>query len=131
ERGKDNDAREVRDLSELANSYLVTPDAIIPFECPVREDYGLVRVGYTYKYRVEDFDPFSPAATKKAAQNPDAEQVNRRLGLAVSNFQFWPANPQSWLFGPHFLAWTQQRVDQDLAQTQKFTEGEAQSAGFA
>lgn len=130
ERGKDNDAREVRDLSELSNSYLVTPDAIIPFECNVKDEYGLVRVGYTYKYRVEDFDPFSPTATKKAAQNPDAEQVNRRAGLILSNFQFWPGNPQSWKFGPHFLGWTAQQIELDLAQTQKFVEGEVPAAGF-
>ncbi len=130
ERGKDNDAQNVRDLSELTNSYLVTPDAIIPFECPVKDDYGLVRVGYSFKYRLEDFDPFSPGATKKAEKNPDAEQVSRRAGLVVSNFQFWPGNPQSWIFGPHFMGWTAQRIDQEIQQSQVFTEGYANAVGF-
>jgi hypothetical protein len=125
EKGREGEAR---DLAELMNSYLITPDAIIPFECSVRDDYGLVRVGYQYKYRVEDIDLVAQAAGKKVA--PEGDTVSRRIGLVVSNFQFWPGNPQSYLFGPHYLGWTAQRLEQDLRDTQNFVEGETSAEGF-
>ncbi len=126
EKGKEGESR---DLAELMNSYLITPDAIIPFECSVRDDYGLVRVGYQYKYRIEDIDLVAQAAGGKSA-GPNAATIQRRLGHVVFNFQFWPGNPQSYLFGPYFLGLNAELLDRDLRESQNFGEGYASAEGF-
>ena len=113
---KDNDAP-LRDLTELASSYLITPDAILPFECSVRDEYGLVRSGYDFKYRVEDFDLFSGTAPKKSAPKVEADPVIRRAAPAIA-------------LGLPLIAWASLRADIDLQPAVKYTDGYAPAAGF-
>ncbi len=116
---KDNDGRDPRDLAELANSFLITPDAIIPFECLVRDDYGLVRVGYDFKYRAEDFDLFSSQSIvkKPAPKTGETEPITRKAGAGA-------------VLGLPLLAWAAQRADQEMALLSKYTDGYASAAGF-
>ncbi len=125
--GKDDDsaAREFRRQLELANSFLITPDARIPFECPVKDDYGLVAVGYHYNVRKVDFELVAGGGTNKKLPSLEIDQAARRYraAWAVSNFQYWPGNPQSWHFGPFWVAQSSERIASDLRQSQGFKEG--------
>ena len=111
-----------RDLAELMNSYLITPDAIIPFECSVRDDYGLVHTeAINTSLAVEDIDLIAQAEPGKEFAPADGDTATRRNGLVVSNFQFWPGNPQSYLFGPHFMGWTDRAWSRTCGERRKIT----------
>ena len=134
EKDKDKDApRELRDQSELIGAYLITPDARIPLECKVSDNYGLVRVGYHYKYKKVDFELVAHMDNKKRSiVGLEIDQATRRLhaGLAASNFQLWPGNPLTWHAAPNFIAWTASTIQKDILAAQGYREGFVPSPGF-
>src|ERR1700733_3542319 len=89
------------EMAEFAGAFLITPNALIPFECLVRDDYGLVRVGYQYKSRTVDFE-LTPHGAKRPAMPEFTAARRLYLGAAVSMFQYWPGNPLSWRVGPEY-----------------------------
>lgn len=117
---KDNDKTPLRDLTELQSAFLITPDAILPFECMVRDDYGLVKVGYDYKYRVEDFDLFSQTTTAPVKKAPPKQQqpdpLVKKGGLGT-------------LLGLSLLGLAGQRTD--TLPEFAYTEGFVHADGFA
>lgn len=125
EKDKDGPARDFREQAELANSFLITPDARLPFECPVKDDYGLVAVGYHYKVRKVDFELVAGGGSNKKLPSLEIDQAARRYhaAWAVSNFQYWPGNPQSWHFGPLWVAQSADHIAADVRQSQGFKEG--------
>lgn len=134
EKEKDKDKKEqgeLRDYSEFTNAYLITPDARIPFDCKVLDDYGLVRVGYHYKYRKVDFELVSYGSSKKLPVL-EVDQDTRRFhaNLAASNFMHLPTNPISWHAAPNYLAWSAITIQRDVNRAQGYTEGLVASEGF-
>ena len=71
EKGKDKDKdreaaqRDYKAQAELAGAFLITPDAFLPFECPVKDDYGLTSIGYNYKVRRADVELVSQGGGAK------------------------------------------------------------------
>jgi len=92
EKAKDAPPRDLREQAELSGAFLITPDAQIPLECPVRDDYGLVKVGYQYKVRKVDFEMISQGAKKLPSLEVDQSTRRYRAALVLSNFQFLPGN---------------------------------------
>lgn len=131
EKGKEpEDRRDARDQAELAGAYLITPDAYVPFDCIVKDDYGLVRVGYHYKVRMVDFELVSGSGKKLPSLEVDQVARRRRVGLALSNLQFLPQNPISWHFAPHNAFLSAGMIDQDLRISQGYREAYVGAEGF-
>ncbi len=118
EKETDKDIHDARTQELLRNSYLITPDALLPFECSVKDDYGLVRVGWYYKVRKVDFDLTTGTARRLP---PEVEQEMRRVRVpaALSGLQFLPENPLSMHFAPYHIY-----------RTSKFLRDELRIAGF-
>jgi hypothetical protein len=131
DKNKDNQVRDLREQNELANAYLITPDAKIPLECLVKDDYGLVQVGYHFKHRKVDFELIAQGGASKLPAL-EIDQTTRRYHahLIGSNFQFWPGNPLAWHVGPTYLAATADRVQKDLRIAQSYREDYIPSKGF-
>jgi hypothetical protein len=130
---KDKEAREQpRDQAELTNSYLITPDALIPLECKIADDYGLVKIGFHYKYRKVDFELVSSGGAKKLP-SLEIDQTTRRfhVNLVASNFQLWPGNPFAWHAATNYMGWTAATIQRDLQTAQGYKEGFIHSSGFA
>ena len=132
EKEKERDPRDLRELAELAGAYLITPEAILPFECPVKDDYGLVKVGYHYKIRQIDFELTGLGGGAKKSAGVEVDQATRRyrMGLIVSNFQFLPGNPLSAHLGAPHIALTTELLQQDIRQAQGFSEAFVGAEGF-
>jgi hypothetical protein len=130
EKAKDAPPRDLRDQAELAGAFLITPDALIPLECPVRDDYGLVKVGYQYKVRKADFEMIAQGAKK--LPNLEVDQATRRYRVAtiLSNFQFWPGNPLTWHFAPPHIGMTTEMLQQDIRQAQGYKEAYVKAEEF-
>ncbi|MSQ93443.1 MAG: hypothetical protein EXR98_02680 [Gemmataceae bacterium] len=116
--------RDPREQAELTGAYLITPIAKLPFECSVKDDYGLVKVGYQYRYRFVDFELIAAGGAKKLPNlQIEVSTHRRRANLAMTNFhQFWPGNPASW-FAPYHVWVTSDALYEDLRLSQGFTEG--------
>jgi hypothetical protein len=125
EKGKE--AREPRDQSELTSAYLITPDAYIPLECKIADDYGLVRVGYHYKYRKVDFELIAQGGRKLPTLEINQATRDFRFGNAVGHFQFWPGNP---LVGSAVLADSAAKIQRDIRVAQGYKEGYIPSPAF-
>jgi hypothetical protein len=121
------DVREQRDQTELASAYLITPDAYIPLECKIADDYGLVRVGYHYKYRKVDFELIAQGGRKLPSLEIDQATRNFRFGHAVGHFQFWPFNS---LGGSAVLANSAAAIERDIRIAQGYKEGYIPSPAF-
>jgi hypothetical protein len=130
EKVKDSQPRDMREQTELAGAFLITPDAQIPLECPVRDDYGLVKVGYQYKVRQVDFEMISQGAKKLPSLEIDQSTRRYRAGLILSNFQFWPGNPLSWRLAPPHIAMSTEMLQQDLRQAQGYKEAYVKAEEF-
>ena len=98
DKDKESAAHDAQDHSELMNSFLVTPDARIPFECSVKDDYGLVRVGYQYKLRMVDFELMS--GRKSTLLEADKKGRTFRASRIASLLRFRPENPMSAFIAP-------------------------------
>src|ERR1051325_1318600 len=122
EKEKEKDHAPSRDQSELMNAFLITPDAYIPFECNVKDDYGLVRAGWHYKLRKVDFD-FSSTGSERSG-NVQAEQIANRIRAAIllSNMQFRPDNPLSVRLAPFHVALTSEILLKELRASQGYRE---------
>jgi hypothetical protein len=119
-----------RDQAEMANAFLITPNALIPFECAIKDDHGLVHVGYQYKYRVVDFELIAQGNKKPPTLKIDEAKRRSRLGNIVSNFQYWPGNPMSWLAAAAHISASAEILDLDLRAEQKYKSGYIPSAAF-
>lgn len=128
---KERDPRELREQAELTGAYLITPLARIPFEGVVKDDYGLVKVGYQHRHRYVDFELVASGGAKKLPNlQIDVDTRRRHASLAMTNLhQFWPGNPNSW-FAPYHVWVTSDRLMDDLRLSQGFTEGFAASKRF-
>src|SRR5262249_54463333 len=62
---REQQAHTAREQAELANAYLITPDALLPFECPIKDDYGLSKIGYNFKVRKADVELLSQGGGAK------------------------------------------------------------------
>jgi hypothetical protein len=128
---KEKDTRDLRELAELSGAYLITPDAVLPFECDIKDDYGLVRAGYHYKIRTVDFE-FTGGGTKKEGPKAEVDIGSRktRAGIVLSNMQTWPGNPLTLWFGPANLAISTEYALQNLRESQGYREEYVPAAGF-
>ncbi|MBI2804841.1 MAG: hypothetical protein HYX68_07665 [Planctomycetes bacterium] len=125
------DAGNPRDQADLTGAFLITPVARIPFECIVKDDYGLVKVGYQHRYRKVDFELIATGGAKKLPRlEVDKNVVRYRSGLVLSNLQFWPGNPISWHFGNYHVAITSDILQEHLRQSQGFEDGYADAVEF-
>jgi hypothetical protein len=129
EKGKE--AREPRDQSELTSAYLITPDAYIPLECKIADDYGLVRVGYHFKYRKVDFELIAQGGKKLPSLEIDQATRRFHAELVVSNFQLWPGNPITWHAAPNYIGWTAATIQRDIQIAQGYKEGYIPAPAFA
>ncbi len=128
---KERDPRELREQAELTGAYLITPLARIPFECVVKDDYGLVKVGYQFRHRYVDFELVATGGAKKLPNlQVDVDTRRRRTNLVMTNLHpFSPGNPTSW-FAPFHVALTTDLLLEDLRQSQGFVEGYAAAKRF-
>jgi hypothetical protein len=94
EKDKDAAQRNYKEQAELAGAYLITPDALLPFECPVKDDYGLTGIGYNYKIRRADVELMSQGGGAKVPVMR-VDQAARRANaiLVANNFQFLLRSP--------------------------------------
>ncbi|HZZ81522.1 MAG TPA: hypothetical protein VFE62_23675, partial [Gemmataceae bacterium] len=137
EKGKEQDrdaqVHMQREQAELGNAYLITPDALLPFECLVKDDYGLTKLGYNYKVRRADVELLSTGGGGAKVPVMQVNQVTRRAnaGLVASNLQFLLPNPLSYLGGKYHLAYTIATLNQSLRESQGYREGYAGCDAFA
>ncbi len=136
EKDKDGPQRDYKEQAELASAYLITPDALLPFECSVKDDYGLTSIGYNFKIRKADVELMSQGGGAKVPV-AQVDQVSRRANAALvaSNFQFvlgnpLALNPASVFGGQYHLAFTVAVLREDLRRTQGYREAYVSCDGF-
>jgi len=127
---KDKEQRDTREQTELAGAFLVTPDALIPFECAVKDDYGLVRAGYHYKVREVDFELSSGGSKKLPTLQVNQTTRLFRARLALTPLQFLPSSPVSWYLAPGIISNVSDRFTLDLLQSQGYRESYVPAEGF-
>ncbi len=101
-----------------ADSFLITPDALLPFVGQIRDDHGLTRAGWLFD--VEPVDVELIAAGKdskdrlpKLVLGGNAQQ--RRTGLIMSALQYNPAHAAPPLAIPTYLNWLDRVLVADLS----------------
>ncbi|MBM3993660.1 MAG: PDZ domain-containing protein [Planctomycetes bacterium] len=130
-KGKDAEPDEAPNYAEYQNAYLITPDAKLPFQCKVADTFGLVRVGYRYKYEKIDFELVHiPGSKKLPILQVGAERHIYRASAVGSVFQFWPGNPATWQIGPSVMAYAADMIELDSRFARGYREGFVPSAGF-
>jgi hypothetical protein len=128
---KDKDQRDNRDQTEFAGAFLITPDALIPFEAAVKDDYGLIRAGYHYKVRSVDFELLSGVSKKQqTTQEVDPAKRLLRARLAMSPFQFLTSSTASWYLAPSVISNVEDRMTMDLLQSQGYRESYVPAEAF-
>ena len=131
EKGKKDDGpqRDFKEQTELAAAYLITPDALLPFECPVKDDYGLTSVGYNFKIRKVDAELMSQGSGASKTQVLQVNQVTRRANaiLVAGNFQYLTGNPI--VLGYHVLT-TADLLEKELRINQGYRQGYASCDAF-
>ncbi len=95
EKNKEAAQRDYKEQAELAGAYLITPDALLPFECPVKDDYGLTSIGYNYKVRRADVELMSQGGGGAKVAGMQIDQAAHRANaiLVANNFQFLLRSP--------------------------------------
>jgi hypothetical protein len=126
-----------RDYSELTNSYLITAVAKLPFECSLKDDYGLVKVGYHYRYRPVDFELISSSSTTKVPVVEIEKSAGRiRDQLVNATIRLWPDHPfpghvlPQRLMLPSYAGATADAVVSRFKTAAKFQEGYVPCIGF-
>jgi hypothetical protein len=127
---KEKNAAQAKEQAELANAYLITRDARIPFECAIKDDYGLVHLGYQYKHRMVDFELVAQGGKRAPVLVVDPVKHQTRIGMIMSNMQYWPGNPTSWLGGAAHLAGSAEMLHLSLRADQRYQEGYIPSEAF-
>ena len=131
---KDNKDKETSlppDHTRLLGAFLITRDAMIPFECAIKDDYGLVHVSYHYKYRTVDAGLLMQGGSKKRPRlEVDPPMRRAHANIAASHFQFWPGNPLSWFGAAAHLSGAGDIVESQLRVVQKYKEGYIACEGF-
>jgi hypothetical protein len=154
EKDKEGAQRDYKEQAELGGAYLITPDALLPFECSVKDDYGLTSVGYNFKLRKADVELMTQGGGGAKVPVLQIDQAGRRANAALvaSNFQFLLGSPLTpherlgafglaqhpkadeifaCLFGGQYhLAYTTALLRKDLHRTQGYREGYVSCDGF-
>lgn len=91
--------------SSALDGYLITPEALLPFQGIFRDDQGLAKLDWLYEYEPVEFELLTErtattgnaAKTTRAARGPKSPVVERAAAV-VSGFQTMPGGlGQSWL----------------------------------
>jgi hypothetical protein len=108
------------------DAFLITPDALLPFQGTVRDDHGLNRVGWTSEADPIDLELIGGVGGKDRVPVLvlSGNAGNRRAGLVVSTLQFGPAGPAPLQLLPQYTLWAARVLEADLKRTAGHTQGE-------
>jgi hypothetical protein len=102
----------------VADSFLITPDALLPFVGQIRDDHGLTRVGWLFDVEPVDVELIGPAKDAKDRVPKLVLGGNtqlRRAGLIASLLQYTPYNQSPRQMFPAYLNWADRVLVADLS----------------
>jgi hypothetical protein len=102
----------------VADGFLVTPRALIPFKGTIRDDYGLTKAAWAYEVEPVEFELIGdPRGGKDKGPTLvlGGNSAVRRANYVAGGLQFLPAGPGHEWFGPAGWGWVSQLVQVDLA----------------
>jgi hypothetical protein len=102
----------------VADGFLVTPKALIPFKGTIRDDFGLTGAAWAYEVESVEFELIgNPRAAKDKGPSLvlGGNSAVRRANYVVGGLQFLSAGPGPDWFTPAGWAWVGQLVKVDLA----------------
>jgi hypothetical protein len=106
----------------LADGFLITPDALLPFRGTFQDDYGLTDMAWVYQVEEIEFELMGQTpAGKDKDKGKGSELVLggnaplRRAGLVVSGLQPPAGGVGAPWLTPTYWAWLQRTMAQDLA----------------
>ncbi len=98
------------------DGFLITPDALVPFNGVLRDDHGLVRAAWRYDVEQIDFELLGQGIDRKGGTFVlQGNAALRRAGLIASAFQYLPHSPNSGALGSAYIAWASSFLATDLA----------------
>jgi hypothetical protein len=102
----------------VADSFLITPDALLPFVGQIRDDHGLTRVGWLFDVEPVDVELIGPAKDGKDRVPKlvlGGNTLLRRAGLVASLLQYNPANLSPRQVIPTYFNWVDKVLAADLS----------------
>jgi hypothetical protein len=102
----------------VADGFLVTPRALIPFKGTIRDEYGLTKAAWAYEVEAVEFELIGdPRAAKDKTPTLvlGGNSAVRRANYVAGGLQFLPAGPGHEWLGPVGWGWIGQLVQVDLA----------------
>lgn len=120
-RARGADAKTIQ--GSAADSFLITPDALLPFVGQIRDDHGLTRVGWLFEAEPVDIELVGPGKDSKERLPTlvlGGNTLHRRAGLIASTLQYNPANPAPRLALPSYLNWLDRVLTADLGRAGAF-----------
>lgn len=115
------------------DGFLITPDALVPFNGALRDDYGLTRADWMFEAEMVDFQLAGDGASQKDRSGLLLAQGNprvRRSGLIASALQYHPASLQP-AATIAYWAWVKQLFDANAKYQSGAGEEAAPMDGFA
>jgi hypothetical protein len=107
--------------ANLADGFLITPDALLPFRGTFQDDYGLTDLSWSWRVEEVDFELSGASRTGKGMEGaliPGGRKIDRP-SLVVSGLQAMPVGNGEGLLGPPYWAWTERVLAYDLARAAK------------
>jgi hypothetical protein len=115
-RARGADAKSV--AGSAADSFLITPDALLPFVGQIRDDHGLTRVGWLFEAEPVDVELIGPGKDTKEKLPKLVLGGNakmRRAGLVTSLFQYNSASAAPRLAIPNYVHLIDRVLTADLS----------------
>jgi hypothetical protein len=117
-------------LSKVPKGYLVTPKALVPFKGEMKDDFGLTKMEWKYKYKQVHFSLFGQSEDPKLLLRQKVEADMRAKIAAARVFQHLPLSPPLELVAPVCWQMTINTLEKQIAALLK-VDGDAAIQGEA